>query len=138
MNKNSNVKCIRFNNNCVISVYDYLKDKYKFEIIEEINDFSLVLLKFLKDDFIDKFGNKIITHNIIKIPASFLFNSSIIIDETQFKDRLSDFEKDIFKDTYPFLELYTWIEAPVYLPFNKEDILLMNNYLKSIREINSK
>ena len=137
MNKNLNVKCIRFGNS-VVSVYDYLKNKYKFEIIEETNDFalSLVQLKFTKKEHIDEFGNKILTNIIIKIPGSFLFNSAIIIDEPQFKGKLNHFATDVFKNTYPFLELYTWLGPPVYVPFNKDDISLMNNYLKSIEAIN--
>lgn len=135
MNKNLNVKCIRFSD-CVISVYDYLKNNYKFDLIEESNDFSLVQLKFTKKDYIDKFGNKILTNIILKIPDSFLFNSAIILDEIKFKDKLNNFERDVFKNTYPFLEIYNWVGPPVYIPFNKDDISLMNNYLKSIEAIN--
>jgi len=128
-NYNLNIKCIRFSD-CVLSIYDYLKNKYDFEIIEEYD--SLINLKLKRKNFIDEFGNNITDYSIIKVPHSFIFDSAIITDLEKFKSKLNNFELEYLNNSYPYLEIYTWLGPPVYLPFSKEDKNLLNNYIKSI------
>ena len=134
-NNNLNVKCIKFSD-CVSTIYDYLKDKYNFETFDSNNDLSLIELKFNTKNYNDEFGSNITNFSIIKIPHSYLFNSAVIIDEEKFKSKLNNFEMNYYNNSYPYLEIYSWLGDPVYLPFSVEDKNLLDCYLKSIDLIN--
>jgi hypothetical protein len=129
------IKCDRFTEDCVMTIHDYLKNNYNFTIIDYVNDFSLLKLNFLTNKFVDKYGNSIETYSTITIPQGYIYNTAIISDKEKFNSFLSSYELQIFKNTYPFLEISEWGDPHFFIPFRSEDRELINNYLSSIDKI---
>lgn len=134
-NLNIKINCDRFSEDCVITIYNYLKNNYNFTIEDYINDFSLLKLKFITNKFNDKYGNSIETYSTITIPQGYIYNSAIILDEEKFKSYLDNHELKIFKNTFPYLEISEWGNPYFFMPFKSEDRELINNYLNSIDNI---